>query len=252
VADHRTTARSTLFSDIQRRAGQGDADALKQIQQASKNTGVPVPLLGASHTPSKAPSKAPSQLLHLKVVKTPYARARIRRSKIVEGTLPGTDVLRGEAYQHTESLAALFRQLFHVECFVTKETVHAVGSWMQDFNHTLDDGRRYLYLRASVPAYNGGREETWANGSLVSLFADMPFRMKQKPQSLYNYLLGRYKRMPERVREVLNGNPADHCLFEAAAGHASTGSLGSIPQVASSLRSAFRPPNKRRDGDPVA
>jgi len=149
---------------------------------------------------------------------TPPTRARAERSKIVEGTLPGTDVLRGEVWRQVENLAALYTQLFERPCFVTENVVKAVGPWLK--RHNLPDGRRLLYLRASVPAWNSaaGREERWSKGSIQSLFDERAFFAGKQKEPLYDNLMGRFSGLPTRVKEIVDGN-GDTGIFEATGGN---------------------------------
>ena len=139
---------------------------------------------------------------------------------------------RGEAWQQTEYLAALYRQLFKRPCFVTENVVRVIGPWVK--RRSFDEAKRLLYLRAAVPAWNAavGREEPWSKGSLQSLFDERGFYAGKVKEPLYENLLGRYVRMPTWVREILDGN-GDAKLFEDTPGNAAA-ERDAGPRVAAS------------------
>lgn len=244
-----------MFTAMQRLASAGDPDAAKMIERLSKLTGIPVPNLGAwgvmegvTQGVTKTPSTTPSQRLNTKEV-TPPTRARVRRSKIVKGDLPGTEVLRGPVWEQVETLARIYRQLFERPCFVTENVVKVVAGWMARRNGTLrslDEAKRLLYLRASVPAWNAsaGREERWSKGSLQGLFDERGFYAGKQSETLYDNLLGRFTRLPTSVKEIVDGN-GDARLFEAAAGNAAPERSGrpGVGSAQGSVPSGFFPPD---------
>lgn len=202
---------------LMRLADAGDSTAIAALDTLRKH-GWTVP----HGTPPRYPtvphlSTPPSALQPKELMAS--TRARARRSKIEEGELPGMEVGRGEVWQQVEQLAALYRQLFKRPCFVTDDVVKAIGSWLK--RRSYEHGRRLLYLRASVPAWNAaaGREEPWSKGSLQSLYDDRGFYAGKQKEPLYENLLGRFQRLPTWVREIVDGN-GDSKLFEAAAGDA--------------------------------
>jgi hypothetical protein len=147
-------------------------------------------------------------------------------------------------WEQVESLARLYRQLFERPCFVTENVVKAVAPWLK--RRSLDDGRRLLYLRASVPAWNAqaGREERWSKGSLQSLFDERGFYAGKQTETLYDNLLGRFTRLPTSVKEIVDGN-GDARLFEAHAGHEAAERTGRARVAATqgSVPSGFFPPD---------
>jgi len=216
LAKARAAERSKLITKLERWAVAGHAAARAALDLARSLPDTP------SDTPSDTVSDTPSVLLKTKaltlsapIVLDSTTRARRRRSKIVEGELPGTDVSRGKVWQETEALATLYRQLFSRPCFVNETVVKIVGGWLK--RRTLDDARRLLYLRASVPAWNKatGREETWTKGSLQGLFDERAVYAGKQDETLFENLQRRFVAIPTRVKEILDGN-GDARLFEAA------------------------------------